>query len=213
MQTITSLSLPLPQIQVKTINDACFASFICAFFAGFARILRFRGKSAQPRASDFCRVYRVSRALDGEGFNFLEFSRRECEFGLVGFGEFYYCAFDAVRVGGFRVGFSRKFAHAAQKSGGFFAPGLVLIPAALFGLLWRKVGFENGGFIIDLAPLAYAFVVYVYFVFGFGAFILFRKYQKYRGTQKGQQVGAILWAVDYYRNFENAGKYRAAVFR
>jgi signal transduction histidine kinase len=76
-----------------------------------------------------------------------------------------------------------------------FAPSLVLIPAALFGLLWRKVGFQNGNFVIDLAPLAYAFVVYVYLVFGYGAIVLFRKYQKYHGTQKGQQVGAILWAV------------------
>jgi signal transduction histidine kinase len=76
-----------------------------------------------------------------------------------------------------------------------FAPSLVLIPAALFGLLWRKVGFFGGRFEIDLAPLAYAFVVYVYFVFGYGAFILFQKYRKYRGTQKGQQVGAILWAL------------------
>ncbi len=76
-----------------------------------------------------------------------------------------------------------------------FAPGLILIPAALFGMLWRKVGFQDGKFTIDLAPLAYTFVVYVYFVFGYGAIVLFRKYQKYRGTQKGQQVGAILWAV------------------
>lgn len=76
-----------------------------------------------------------------------------------------------------------------------FAPSLVLIPAALFGLLWRKVGFDNGRFEIDLAPLAYAFVVYVYFVFGYGAIILFQKYRKYRKTQKGQQVGAILWAL------------------
>jgi signal transduction histidine kinase len=76
-----------------------------------------------------------------------------------------------------------------------FAPSLVLIPAAMFGLLWRRVGFENGTFVIDLAPLAYAFVVYVYFVFGYGALILFRKYWKYRKTQKGQQVGAILWAL------------------
>ena len=76
-----------------------------------------------------------------------------------------------------------------------FAPGIVLIPAALFGLLWRKVGFENGKFEIDLAPLAYAFVVYVYLIFGYGAFILLQKYRKYRKTQKGQQVGAILWAL------------------
>lgn len=76
-----------------------------------------------------------------------------------------------------------------------FAPGLVLVPAALFGLLWNKVGFEDGKFVIELAPLAYAFVVYVYLVFSYGAIILFRKYRKYKGTVKGQQVGAILWAL------------------
>lgn len=76
-----------------------------------------------------------------------------------------------------------------------FSPGLILIPAALFGLLWHKVGFENDRFIIDLAPLAYAFVIYVYFVFSYGAFVLFRKYRRYRGTQKGQQIGAIIWAL------------------
>ncbi len=76
-----------------------------------------------------------------------------------------------------------------------FAPSLVLVPAALFGLLWNKVSFENNRFEIDLSPPAYAFVVYVYFVFGFGAFILLKKYRKFRGTQKGQQVGAIIWAL------------------
>lgn len=73
-----------------------------------------------------------------------------------------------------------------------FAPGLILIPAALFGFLWTKAGFRNGVFEIELAPLAYAFVAYVYFVFFFGAAVLFRKYWKFKGTQKGQQVGAIL---------------------
>ncbi len=76
-----------------------------------------------------------------------------------------------------------------------FAPSIILIPSALFGLLWNKVGFENGKFTIDLAPLAYAFVVYVYFVFCYGAYVLLKKYRKYRGTQKGQQVGAIIWAL------------------
>jgi signal transduction histidine kinase len=76
-----------------------------------------------------------------------------------------------------------------------FAPSLILIPAAVFGLLWRKIEFVNGKFSIDLAPLAYAFVVYVYFVFGYGAAVLFSKYRRYSGTQKGQQVGAILWAL------------------
>lgn len=76
-----------------------------------------------------------------------------------------------------------------------FAPSAVLVPAAAFGLLWYEVEFSQNRFFIELAPLAYAFVIYVYFIFGYGAFILFRKYEKLRGTQKGQQVGAILWAL------------------
>ncbi len=76
-----------------------------------------------------------------------------------------------------------------------FAPGLILIPAAAFGLLWHKVGFANGKFEIDVALLAYVFVVYVYAVFAYGAFVLFNKYQNYRHTQQGQQIGAILWAI------------------
>jgi signal transduction histidine kinase len=82
-----------------------------------------------------------------------------------------------------------------KKAAVLFAPSLVLIPAALFGLLWHKVGFSDGSFEIELAPLAYAFVIYVYAVFAYGASILYRKYLKYRGTQQGQQIGAILWAI------------------
>ena len=82
-----------------------------------------------------------------------------------------------------------------RKAAILFAPGLVLIPAALFGLPWHKAGFENGRFLIDLTPLAYAFVVYVYFVFFYGAVVLFQKYRKYKGTQQGQQVGAIIWGL------------------
>lgn len=76
-----------------------------------------------------------------------------------------------------------------------FAPGVVLITAAAFGLLWRKIGFVNNQFQVDLAPLAYVFVAYVYAIFGYGAFVLFQKYRKTRGTQPGQQLGAILWAL------------------
>jgi signal transduction histidine kinase len=82
-----------------------------------------------------------------------------------------------------------------KKAAILFAPSLVLVPAALFGLLWNKAGFENGIFVIKLAPLAYAFVAYVYFVFFYGAFALFRKYQRYRGEVRGKQVAAILWAL------------------
>ena len=52
-----------------------------------------------------------------------------------------------------------------------FAPGLVLVPAALFGFLWDSLSFQNGVFQIRLSPLAYAFVVYVYFVFFYGGSI------------------------------------------
>lgn len=82
-----------------------------------------------------------------------------------------------------------------RKAAVIFAPSLVLIPTAFFGLLWNKAEFIDGRFVIDLAPLAYVFVTYVYGVFTYGAFVLFAKYRKYRGTQQSQQVGAILWAL------------------
>ena len=75
------------------------------------------------------------------------------------------------------------------------SPSLVLIPSAMFGLLWRHVGFENGKFEVELTPLAYAFVVYVYATFFYGAWLLWSKYKRYKGTQKGQQLGAILWGL------------------
>ena len=79
-----------------------------------------------------------------------------------------------------------------QKAAILFAPGLVFIPAALLGLLWTKVGFEQGRFLIDLTPVAYAFVGYVYLVFGYGAWVLTGKYRQYRGTLQGKQVAAII---------------------
>lgn len=82
-----------------------------------------------------------------------------------------------------------------KKAAILFAPGVVLIPAALFGLLWERSGFNDGRFVIELTPLAYAFVAYVYFVFCYGAFVLFQKYRKYSGTQEAQQVGALIWGL------------------
>jgi len=76
-----------------------------------------------------------------------------------------------------------------------FAPSLVLIPAAVSGMMWRAVGFSDGRFYIELAPIAYLFVAYVYFLFCYGAAVLLKKYVKYKGTQNGQQVGAILWGL------------------
>ncbi|HRH44565.1 MAG TPA: HAMP domain-containing protein, partial [Pyrinomonadaceae bacterium] len=82
-----------------------------------------------------------------------------------------------------------------KKAAVIFAPSLVLIPTTFLGLLWHTIGFSNGKFYIDLAPLAYVFVIYVYAIFGYGAIVLFNKYRKYYGTQEAQQVGAILWAL------------------
>jgi signal transduction histidine kinase len=82
-----------------------------------------------------------------------------------------------------------------RKAAVIFAPSLVLIPTVFLGLLWRDVGFRGEQFTIDLTVLAYAFVTYIYFLCGYGAWILLRKYRLYRNTQKGQQTGAILWAV------------------
>jgi signal transduction histidine kinase len=76
-----------------------------------------------------------------------------------------------------------------------FAPGAVLVVAGLSGFLWRRVELAEGRLLIDLAPLAYVFVAYIYFVFFYGASILLAKYRKYRGTQRSQQLGAILWAL------------------
>src|SRR5688572_14754422 len=39
-----------------------------------------------------------------------------------------------------------------KKAAVLFAPGLVLIPAAVFGWLWDRAAFESGRFLIDLSP-------------------------------------------------------------
>jgi signal transduction histidine kinase len=76
-----------------------------------------------------------------------------------------------------------------------FAPGAVLVPAALAGLLWTDVSFDGGQLGIRLTPLAYLFVLYAYALFAYGFGLLLAKYRRYRGTLWGQQLGAILWAL------------------
>jgi len=82
-----------------------------------------------------------------------------------------------------------------RKAAILFAPALIFAPAAAFGLLWERAGFIDGQFGIKLTPLAYAFVVYVYFLFFYGSILLFSKYRKYRGTESGSQLGAVLLAL------------------
>ncbi len=76
-----------------------------------------------------------------------------------------------------------------------FAPGIVLIPVAFLGLFWSDIGIADSNFRISLTLVAYIFVGYIYFLFGYGSNVLFAKYRLYRGTQMGQQVGAILWGL------------------
>ncbi|HEY0099096.1 MAG TPA: ATP-binding protein [Pyrinomonadaceae bacterium] len=76
-----------------------------------------------------------------------------------------------------------------------FAPGAVFVPATLANLMWQDVSFAGQQFHIELRPLAYAFGLYIYFLFGYGFALLYRKFRRYRGQLWGQQLGAILWAL------------------
>ena len=76
-----------------------------------------------------------------------------------------------------------------------FSPGLILIPAAVAGSLWTSATFVDDRFSIEFTALAYFFVVYIYFLFIYGGVVLFRKYLNLRGTQQGQQLASILWAL------------------
>ncbi len=82
-----------------------------------------------------------------------------------------------------------------KRAATLFAPGIVFVPAAFVGLFWSEVNYFNANISISLTPIAYLFVAYVYFLFGYGTYVLFDKYRLYRGTQMGQQVGAILWGL------------------
>jgi len=76
-----------------------------------------------------------------------------------------------------------------------FAPGAVLVPAALAGLMWERIDFDGADFRIRLTPLAYAFGLYIYGLFAYGFAVLLAKRGRYRGTLWGKQLGAILWAL------------------
>ena len=76
-----------------------------------------------------------------------------------------------------------------------FAPGLVLVPAALAGMMWSGIEFDGADFRIRLTPLAYAFGLYIYGLFAYGFALLFRKWRRYRGSLWGKQLGAILFAL------------------
>ncbi|HST51511.1 MAG TPA: ATP-binding protein [Pyrinomonadaceae bacterium] len=76
-----------------------------------------------------------------------------------------------------------------------FAPGAVLVPAALAGMMWDSLYFDGADFRIRLTPLAFAFGIYIYGLFAYGFALLFKKWRRYRGTLWGKQLGAILFAL------------------
>jgi signal transduction histidine kinase len=76
-----------------------------------------------------------------------------------------------------------------------FAPGAVLFPAALAGMMWQGLEFDGAAFRIKLTPLAYAFGLYIYGLFAYGFALLLRKWRRYRASLWGKQLGAILFAL------------------
>jgi signal transduction histidine kinase len=76
-----------------------------------------------------------------------------------------------------------------------FAPGAIFVPAIIAGWMWNEIRFTGGRFTAELTPLAYAFGLYTYILFGYGCALLARKYRLYRSTLRGQQLGAILWGL------------------
>jgi signal transduction histidine kinase len=82
-----------------------------------------------------------------------------------------------------------------RKAAVLFSPGFVFIPAILLGLMWEQAHFVEGRFVIRLTPLAYVFGLYVYTLFGYGFVLMLSKYRLNRGTLRGQQLGAVLWAL------------------
>jgi signal transduction histidine kinase len=70
-----------------------------------------------------------------------------------------------------------------KKAAILFAPGAVLLPAVAAGLLWRGVSLTDSKFAIDLTPLGYIFVLYVYGIFAYGFWLLWSKYRYYRAVE------------------------------
>jgi signal transduction histidine kinase len=91
--------------------------------------------------------------------------------------------------------FPENGAVPARRAAVLFAPGAVLVPAALAGMMWESIEFDGGAFRIELTPLAYAFGLYIYGLFAYGSLLLYRKYRRYREGLWGKQLGAILWAL------------------
>lgn len=82
-----------------------------------------------------------------------------------------------------------------RQAAALFAPGAVLVPAAALGMLWDEVSLVDGVLRMDLTASGYLFILYIFFVFGFGARNLFKKFTSYRGSQEGKQLAAILWGL------------------
>lgn len=76
-----------------------------------------------------------------------------------------------------------------------FAPGAAFAILAVCGFVWHEARIVSGVFSIELTTLTYAYGIYVYLLFLYGAGLLWSKYRRYQGTLWGQQLAAILWAL------------------
>lgn len=77
----------------------------------------------------------------------------------------------------------------------FALPMLAFVPMVLNGGMWRKIGFHQDQFHIELTPAAYAFGFYNHLLLFFGIRQLYGKYRQYRGTLWGQQLAAVILGV------------------
>ena len=82
-----------------------------------------------------------------------------------------------------------------RKAAILFSPSIFLIPSVFLGLLWTRVGFRDDKFYIELTVVAYAFTAYIYLLYAYGTWVLYKKYLHLKGTQSGQQIAAILVAT------------------
>lgn len=82
-----------------------------------------------------------------------------------------------------------------KKAAILFAPAFVLIPAAALGWLTRSVDVLPDRLRIDFTPLAHTLSIFIYVAFFYGLFVLVKKYRLHLNTEKGQQIGAIIWAI------------------
>lgn len=82
-----------------------------------------------------------------------------------------------------------------KKAAVLFAPGAVLVPATVLGLTSDSAAVVGGALKVSLNASGYLMLGYIFLIFGLGAAILLAKLARYRGSQEGRQLAAIIAAM------------------